>query len=75
MADNVNQEKTIRCSRCKKHFFADGFKVNRLGRRLKTCLECNDRLCSRGRRYEERKQSSTVDLEPAASSVRKTQQG
>ena len=43
MPDNHNQEETIRCSGCKKNFFADGFKVNRLGRRLKTCLECNDR--------------------------------
>ena len=40
MADNGNQQETIRCSRCKKNFFADGFKVNRLGRRLKTCIEC-----------------------------------
>ena len=43
MAGNGNQQETIRCSRCKKRFFENGFKVDRLGRRLKTCLECNDR--------------------------------
>jgi len=34
---------TIQCTTCRKCFFEDGFKVNRLGRRLKTCLECNTR--------------------------------
>ena len=34
---------TIKCSRCSKCFFADGFKVDRLGKMLKTCLECNVR--------------------------------
>ncbi len=29
--------------RCYKRFFVDGFKVNRLGRRNKTCLECTAR--------------------------------
>ena len=51
MADNVNQQETIRCSRCKKRFFEDGFKVNRLGRRLKTCLECNERVKVEQERY------------------------
>ena len=41
MADNGIQQETIQCSRCKKRFFEDGFRVNRLGRRNKTCLECN----------------------------------
>lgn len=36
-----NERKTYQCSRCKKKFFEDGFKINRLGRRLKTCLECS----------------------------------
>lgn len=34
---------TIACAGCKKRFFEAGFKVNRLGQRLKTCLECNVR--------------------------------
>ena len=34
---------TIKCSRCTKSFFANGFKVDRLGKMLKTCLECNVR--------------------------------
>lgn len=34
---------TIACAGCKKRFFEEGFKVNRLGARLKTCLECNER--------------------------------
>ena len=42
IAMNIGQE-TIQCSRCKKRFFEDGFKVSRLGRRNKTCLECNVR--------------------------------
>ena len=41
MADNGIRQETIQCSRCKKRFFEDGFRVNRLGRRNKTCLECN----------------------------------
>ena len=34
---------TIKCSRigCSKCFFAGGFKVDRLGKMLKTCLECD----------------------------------
>ena len=61
MTDNHKQEETIRCSGCKKQFFEDDFKVTRLGRRLKTCLECNDRASSRARRYKEYKESGTVD--------------
>jgi len=40
MADNGNEQETIRCTRCKKLWFVDGFRVNRLGRRNTTCLEC-----------------------------------
>ena len=36
-------EPLIQCSGCKKRFAADGFKVTRLHKRLKTCLECNER--------------------------------
>jgi hypothetical protein len=36
-----NERVTYQCSRCRKKFFEDGFKINRLGRRLKTCLECS----------------------------------
>ncbi len=38
-----NLELEIKCSGCNKKFHASGFKVNRLGHRLKTCLECNAR--------------------------------
>ena len=34
---------TVQCAGCKKRFFEEGFKVDRLGRHLKTCLECNIR--------------------------------
>ena len=47
MADTAQQE-AIQCSRCHKRFYADGFKVDRLGRRLKTCLECNGTKKSSG---------------------------
>ena len=43
-----NEQATFECSRCNKFFFAEGFKVDRLGKRLKTCLECNAR--SKGER-------------------------
>ena len=45
-----NPQETFECTRCNKFFFSDGFKVDRLGRRLKTCLECNAR--SKGERYK-----------------------
>ena len=38
-----HMDNTIKCSRCTKSFFANGFKVDRLGKMLKTCLECNAR--------------------------------
>ncbi len=41
MADNGNEQETIKCTRCKKLWFVDGFRVNRMGRRNTTCLECN----------------------------------
>ena len=47
----------IQCSGCKKKFFADGFKVNRLGRRLKTCLESNARSLAK----QDRKNAGTVN--------------
>ena len=43
---------TIQCSACKKRFYAEGFKVNRLGQRLKTCLECNARDAMRRELYK-----------------------
>ena len=45
MAD-INQapdQELIQCSRCKKKFFSDGFSTSRLGRRLRTCKECQAR--------------------------------
>lgn len=46
----MEQKDTIQCTMCKKRFFEDGFKVTRLGRRLKTCLECNARQRERHER-------------------------
>ena len=43
---------TIKCSRCTKCFYADGFKVDRLGKMLKTCLECNARSKVERERYK-----------------------
>lgn len=39
----ANARPTIQCSSCRKKFHEDGFRVDRLGRRLKTCLQCNAR--------------------------------
>jgi hypothetical protein len=39
----AEQQEIIKCTQCKKKFFPDGFKVNRLGVRNKTCLECAER--------------------------------
>jgi hypothetical protein len=61
MADN--EQETIQCSRCKKRFFADDFKVTRLGRRLKTCLECNARGRAAAHRHQARRDAGTLDLE------------
>ena len=36
-----NERVTYQYSRYRKKFFEDGFKINCLGRRLKTCLECS----------------------------------
>ena len=54
----AEQRELVQCTQCKKRFLDDGFKTDRLGRRLKTCLECNSRSkayreackCSHGRR-------------------------
>ena len=46
-----NPQETFECTRCNKFFFSDGFKVDRLGRRLKTCLECNARSKAERERY------------------------
>ena len=50
----------IQCCGCKKKFFPDGFKVTRLGRRMKTCIECNDRQRLKQRRYLDRKNSAVA---------------
>ena len=63
MTDEHKQEMIIKCTGCKKHFFEDGFKVNRLGRRLKTCLECNERARLHSLRYQERKRLGTVNTD------------
>ena len=47
-----NVQATFECSRCNKLFFAEGFKVDRLGKRLKTCLECNARSKGERERYK-----------------------
>ena len=41
MAEQCIQQEIIQCSRCKKKHFVSHFRVNRLGRRNKTCLDCN----------------------------------
>ena len=41
MAEQGIQQEIIQCSRCKKKHFVTHFRVNRLGRRNKTCLDCN----------------------------------
>ena len=54
------QQETFQCSGCHKRFFANGFKVSRLGCRLKTCIECSVRAkakreaqkCEHGRRKD-----------------------
>ena len=39
----AEQKLIIQCTACQKKFHPAGFKVSRLGIRLKTCLECNAR--------------------------------
>ena len=41
--DPPQAQELTQCTRCKKKFFLDGFSVTRLGRRLHTCKECQDR--------------------------------
>ena len=43
MQTMADEREVIQCTKCKKRFHADGFRVNRLGRRNKTCLECAER--------------------------------
>ena len=60
----------IRCSRCYKQFYADGFKISRLGIRLKTCLECGIRRklenekykCPHGKRKSECQECGGIGL-------------
>ena len=47
------------CSGCHKKFYADGFKINRLGLRHKTCLECSARALAKQARI----QTGEVDKE------------
>ena len=46
----AEQKLIIQCTACQKKFHPAGFKVSRLGIRLKTCLECN----ARGKAVRER---------------------
>ena len=39
----AEEQELIKCSGCKKKFYEDGFGVDRLGRRFKSCLECAER--------------------------------
>jgi len=59
--DMNNLELEIKCTGCKKKFHASGFKNNRLGHRLKTCLECNGRRSAHVQRREERKINDLID--------------
>ena len=45
------EQQLIQCSGCKKRFFEDGFKVSRLKKRLRTCLECNERDIGRKKHH------------------------
>ena len=66
----AEQRETIKCSNCRRHVYVDGYKVNRLGRRLKTCLECNARgkrirmrdACPHGRRKSRCKDCGGKDI-------------
>ena len=60
-----DKQALIQCSGCKKKFFTDGFKVTRLGKRLKTCLECNARGLANKHRHQERKNEGTIDQDHA----------
>lgn len=52
------------CSRCRMKYRADGFKVNRLGHRLKTCIQCGVRrkLVADRNRCEHGRQRSRCKL-------------
>ena len=44
---------TSKCSRCKKRYFMNEFRITRLGEHLKTCLDCNEAQSS----YAEKKKT------------------
>jgi hypothetical protein len=54
MAEQCIQQEIIKCSRCKKKHFVSHFRVNRLGRRNKTCLDCNAQKKAADKRRRER---------------------
>ena len=56
---------TLKCSMCRKRFFEDGFKVNRFGRRLRTCLECNERGRARPKCRHGKRDTDCVDCHGA----------
>ena len=60
-----NPQETFECTRCNKLFFLDGFKVDRLGRRLKTCLEFNARSKTERERYKCPHGRQTVGVHPS----------
>ena len=64
--DDKAPEAPIQCSGCKKKFFSDGFKVTRLGKRLKTCIECNKRHLVKKQEYLTRKDAGTNDISHGA---------
>ena len=61
-----SEQTPIQCSGCKKKFFTDGFKVTRLGKRLKTCIECNKRHLVKKQEYLTRKDAGTNDISHGA---------
>mmetsp|Transcript_1119 Transcript_1119/g.1404 ORF Transcript_1119/g.1404 Transcript_1119/m.1404 type:complete len:126 (-) Transcript_1119:218-595(-) len=49
---SAQESEIIKCSQCKKKFYEDGFGVDRLGKRFKTCLECKDRRKAKYEKYK-----------------------
>lgn len=39
---DTQQREIFRCSQCRMEYYADGFNVDRLGRRRKGCKRCSD---------------------------------
>jgi hypothetical protein len=62
MAEQCIQQEIIKCSRCKKKHFVSHFRVNRLGRRNKTCLDCNAQKKAADKRRRERIKSDPEQL-------------